>query len=290
LSSEPLCIAKLDNLLGEGPCWAEASGRLYWFDIKGLRLHWLDHASGEVSSSALPYRCSAAAPRASGGLILATEKGICAWDDGALTLSVLQPIVSPPGFRSNDGKIDVAGRFWWSMMDDEAVRPGFIGCYEAAGRCERMIEGVTIPNTLACSPDGRVFYYADSALNALFACELDPASGALLSAPREVAHTRGQPGGPDGSAVDEEGFIWNAQWGLSRVVRYAPDGRVDRIVPMPVEQPSSCAFGGPDLDILYVTSATEGLAQERLARRPLSGALFALRPAVRGLRLPAFGG
>ena len=290
LSSEPICVAKLDNVLGEGPCWDEASGRLDWVDIKGLRLHWLDHSSQAVDFASLPYRGSAAAPRASGGLILATERGIAAWDSQARTLSLLAPIAHPPGFRSNDGKIDVGGRFWWSMMDDAAIRPGFIGRYDADGRCTRMIEGVTIPNTLACSPDGRMFYYADSSLNALFACELDPRSGAFLSPPRELAHTRGQAGGPDGSAVDEDGFIWNAQWGLSRVVRYAPDGRIDRIVPFPVEQPSSCAFGGPDLDTLYVTSAMDGLDGPRLKASPLSGGLFALRPGVRGLRLPAFAG
>jgi sugar lactone lactonase YvrE len=153
-----------------------------------------------------------------------------------------------------------------------------------------MIEGVTIPNTLACSPDGRTFYYADSALNTLFACDLDPQTGALGATRRELAHTRGQDGGPDGSAVDEEGFIWNAQWALSRVVRYAPDGRIDRIVSFPVAQPSSCAFGGPDLDVLYVTSAREGLAADHLAAHPLSGGLFALRPGVKGLPLPPFAG
>lgn len=247
---EPVCVATLDNILGEGPCWDEASRRLYWFDIKGRRLFWLDHATLAVGSAALPYRCSAAAPRASGGLIVATEEGICGWNDRTAILSVLQPIDHPSGYRSNDGKIDVAGRFWWSMMDDDAQRPGYIGCYRDDGRCERLIEGVTIPNTLACSPDGRTFYYVDSSLNALFACDLDPQTGALSSSRRELANTCGQAGGPDGSAVDEEGFIWNAQWGLSRVVRYAPDGRIDRVVPFPVEQPSSCAFGGPNLEIL----------------------------------------
>lgn len=289
MTNQPTCIAKLENLLGEGPCWDDSSGRLYWFDIKGLRLHWLVVSSGEIASAILPLRCSAAAARAGGGLIMATEKGIGAWSAQTGDLIILRPIDIPPGFRSNDGKIDVAGRFWWSMMDDEVRTPGFIGCYEADGRCERVIEGVGIPNTLACSPDGRTFYYADSQQNALYACDLDRATGALSNT-REFAHTRGMGGGPDGSAVDEEGGIWNAQWGLSRIVRYAPDGRIDRVVPMPVEQPSSCAFGGPDLDTLYITSAIDGLEPDALSRSPLSGALFAFTPDVRGLKLPAFAG
>jgi sugar lactone lactonase YvrE len=221
---------------------------------------------------------------------MATEKGVAAWRETDGGVSLMVPIAAPPGFRSNDGKVDVAGRFWWSMMHDRVEAPGFIGCLEPSGRCERRIEGVDIPNTLACSPDGRAFYYADSSRNTLYACAMDPDTGAFLSPPRELANTRGRPGGPDGSAVDEQGFIWNVQWGLGRIVRYAPDGRVDTVVPTPVEQPSSCVFGGPDLDILYVTSARDGLTPESLKASPLAGALFAFRPGVRGLRLPAFAG
>jgi sugar lactone lactonase YvrE len=117
---------------------------------------------------------------------------------------------------------------------------------------------------------------------------MDPRTGAL-SNKRVFAETRGA-GAPDGSAVDVEGYLWNAQWGGWRIVRYAPDGAIDRIVEAPVEQPSSCAFGGADLATLYVTSAREGLSEAALAAQPQAGGLFAFRPGVTGLALPSFAG
>jgi sugar lactone lactonase YvrE len=123
----------------------------------------------------------------------------------------------------------------------------------------------------------------------IFVHDMDSTTGAL-SNKREFANTRDTDGAPDGSAVDVDGYLWNAQWGAWRIVRYAPDGRIDRIVETPVEQPSSCAFGGPDLATLYVTSAREGLSEAALARQPQAGGLFAFDPGVRGLPLPAFAG
>ena len=150
-----------------------------------------------------------------------------------------------------------------------------------------MVHEISIPNTLACSPDGRTFYYADSIKRALYACDLDPRTGAI-GPPRPFAHTHGEPGVPDGTAVDADGYLWNAQWGGWRIVRYAPDGRIDRIVEMPVAQPTSCAFGGPDLRTLYVTSARDELSDAELAGQPLAGGLFAFEPGVVGLALPHF--
>ena len=103
------------------------------------------------------------------------------------------------------------------------------------------------------------------------------------------ASTRGEAGAPDGSAIDAEGYLWNAQWGAWRLVRYEPEGRIDRIVEVPVQQPSSCAFGGPSLETLYITSAAEGLSDETMASQPLAGSLFAFEPGVPGLPLPLFG-
>ena len=104
------------------------------------------------------------------------------------------------------------------------------------------------------------------------------------------AHTAGAPATPDGSAVDAQGYLWNAQWGGWRLVRYAPDGQMDRIVPMPVEQPSSCAFGGPDMTTLFVTSAWDDLPVEARAGQPLAGGLFAIETGIKGLALPLFAG
>lgn len=284
------CVVDSRDILGEGPVWDAGSGRLFWFDIKGKRLHWYAPGAGETGVWELPIRCSAAAPRARGGLIVACEAGLAGFDPGTGELSVIQPLALGEGFRSNDGKIDVAGRFWWSSMDDDGgARPGSLYRTGGDGVTEQVLDGIHIPNTVSCSPEGDRFYVADSRLQTLFVHDMDPATGALSNR-RRFADTRGGDGAPDGSAVDVEGCLWNAQWGAWRIVRYTPDGSVDRIIEMPVEQPSSCAFGGPDLATLYVTSAREGLSEAVLAGQPQAGGLFGFRPGVTGLALPSFAG
>jgi sugar lactone lactonase YvrE len=148
-----------------------------------------------------------------------------------------------------------------------------------------VLTGILIPNTISVSPNGKRLYMADSRLQTLFAHDT-----ADLSKIEEFAHTRGAPATPDGSAVDAQGYLWNAQWDGWRIVRYAPDGRIERTIQMPVQRPTSCAFGGPDLTTLYVTSARDGLTMDAAQRQPLAGGLFALETGVRGLALPLFGG
>ncbi|MEO8813282.1 MAG: SMP-30/gluconolactonase/LRE family protein, partial [Caulobacteraceae bacterium] len=195
-----------------------------------------------------------------------------------------------PGNRANDGNVDLAGRFWFGTMDDEErlVR-GAVYRLDPDWSVHRVLDGVGIANTRVVSPDGGTLYVADSRLGTLDAHAIDPATGAL-GARRAFAHTRGEAFAPDGSAVDAAGYLWNAQWGGARLVRYAPDGAIDRIVAMPVDQPTSCAFGGADLATLYVTTARWGLSPDALARRPWAGSLLAFRPGVPGLVLPPFAG
>ncbi len=283
--------ARRENVLGEGPCWEPRAGRLYWVDIKSQRLEWLSPADGTGGAWTLEVMPSAVAPRADGTLLLASEKGIGVFDPetGALDIR-LRPEADREGNRTNDGGVDLQGRFWFGTMDDEGAKTsGAVYRLDPDWSCTRMLDGLGIPNTLAVSPDGRLLYLADSARQTLYALDLDPRTGALGY--RYVfADIRGGPGTPDGSAVDAEGFVWNAQWGASRVVRYSPEGEIDRVIETPVSQPTKCAFGGPDLDVLYITSARTGLSDEQLKREPLAGSLFRLDPGVRGLALPPFGG
>ena len=283
-------VQEAQAILGEGPAWDAAARRLYWFDIKGRRLHWLT-TSGEAGAYELPVRASVATPRRSGGLLIVAEDGLSTFDPGDGSMTLIEPVEAlEPGFRSNDGKIDVAGRLWWSVMDDDhGKRGGFLYRKDPGRVSVRMESGIHIANTTCCSPDGRTFYLADSARQTIYAYALDPESGALGER-RTFATTRGEAGSPDGSAVDAEGYLWNAQWGGWRLVRYAPDGAIDRIVEVPVEQPSSCCFGGPDLATLYITTARESLSDEALAEQPLAGSLLAFEPGVTGLPLPPFDG
>lgn len=282
----PQCLVSSRDRLGEGPCWSAAEGRLYWFDIKGRTLNWHAPETGEVGRRELGLRASAAAVRSGGGLLVATERGLAHWDPQAQALTLVQPVTLDPGFRTNDGKIDPHGDFWWSTMDDDGGRrPGVVFRTRRSGQTDVAVKGIHIANTVSFSADGGRLYLADSQAQTIFAYDTTDLGQ------REVfVETRGQPATPDGGAVDAEGFLWNAQWGGSRLVRYAPDGRIDRVVPMPVEQPTSCAFGGPDLTTLFVTSAWDGLSEAARRSQPLAGGLFAFKPGVAGQPLPLYEG
>jgi sugar lactone lactonase YvrE len=283
--------ARRENLLGEGPCWEPRAGRLFWVDIKSQRLEWLSPADGATGAWDLPAMPTAAAPRADGTLVISTEQGVGVFDPATGTLDIrIHPDAEREGNRSNDGGVDMQGRFWFGTMDDDGAKlSGAVYRVETDWSFTRVLDGLGIPNTVAVSPDGYTIYIADSFHQTLYAHDLDPRTGAL-GYRHILADTRGTLGTPDGSAVDAEGFIWNAQWGASRVVRYSPDGEVDRIVEMPVSQPTKCAFGGADLSTLFITSARRGLSPEQLDAEPLAGSLFSMDPGVRGLALPPFGG
>lgn len=280
------CVVDSRDQLGEGPCWSPVDARLYWLDIKGCALNWYAPASGASGRADLGMRGSAAVACENGGLLIATDRGLARWDAAASRLDLVQPLTLPAGFRTNDGKIDRRGAFWWSTMDDDGGRrPGRVYRTTGQGLTELMLEGLHIANAVSFHDDGRRLFLADSALQTLFAYDLED-----LSARTVFAQTCGEAATPDGAAFDAEGCLWNAQWGGHRLVRYAPDGSIDRIVPLPVEQPTSCAFGGPRLETLYVTSAWDGLSPAARRAQPLAGGLFAFDPGVAGQPLPLFAG
>jgi sugar lactone lactonase YvrE len=287
MPASPVLTVPCADRLGEGPFWAAGRGKLYWFDIKSLRLHWWDPVARAHGGRDLPFQASAGAEDESGGLLLATTLGLVRLDPDTGDHSVLVGMPAPEGFRTNDGKIDVLGRFWWSHMDDdEGLRPGRVFRTDPDGRTDVVLEDIAIPNTLAYAPGGEL-YVSDSKLRRTMRYAVTPEG--RLERPTDFIDLTCGPGTPDGGALDEEGCLWNAQWGAGRVVRYRPDGAIDRIVPMPVNQPTSCAFGGRSLDILFVTSAREGLAPDELAGQPDAGGLFQFEPGVRGLALPVYG-
>ena len=157
-----VCVVKSDDRLGEGPCWSPLEGRLYWFDIKGKRLAWYAPETEERGAFDLPLRASAAAPRTRGGLIMATEKGLAFCDPDAGTLEMVQPYELPEGFRTNDGKIDLDGNFWWSIMDDNhGERTGDVFRTTPDLQTVRVLSGIHIPNTISVSHDNKTLYMAD---------------------------------------------------------------------------------------------------------------------------------
>jgi sugar lactone lactonase YvrE len=276
------CVADVRAELGEGPVWVAAEQALYWLDINGRRIFRLD-AAGKRDERPTPMRVGSIAPRAGGGFIAGTDQGIALVD---LDPDRFELVASPerhlPHNRFNDGKVDRQGRFWAGTMDDrETGSAGALYRIDPDRACTAIDGGYGITNGPAFSPDGAVMYHSDTLRQVTYAFDLDAAG---VAANRRVFLQFGTgEGHPDGMTVDAEGCLWIAFWGGWCVRRFSPDGNLLRTVELPVEQPSSCAFGGPGLDRLYVTSATKGLDQTALAMQPNAGGLFMLIPGVRGI-------
>jgi L-arabinonolactonase len=279
-----------ENQLGECVLWCERSARVLWTDILGAKLYAHDPASGRTSSWAMPEPLASFALTASDDrLLLGLASGLAFFDfsSGALT-----PICDvEPGMttRLNDGRCDRQGRFVFGTFNAVEPRAPIGGYYRLGAdlRLERLaLPDCAIANSICFSPDGATMYYCNSPDRAIRCCDYDPVSGAI-SNDRVFVELDGDAGEPDGSCIDADGYLWNAQWGASRVVRYAPDGTVERVVESPALQPSCVAIGGPGLNVLYVTSARVGMAEPA----PHDGALFTLALAgVSGLQESRFAG
>jgi sugar lactone lactonase YvrE len=285
------CVHPGQHILGESPIWSVADEALYWVDIQAPAIHRLRPSSGEVDTWRLAEKVGSIALRRRGGLLAATESGFHFFDPATGRLQqIMDPERHMPENRMNDGRCDRAGRFWAGTMNESSHEPvGALYCLEPNLTVRRIETGISIPNSLAWSPDDRVMYFADSARRRIWAYDFDVAHGVMWNR-RIFVDAADHPGVPDGSTVDAEGCLWNAEHGGSRVCRYTPAGRLDRVLDLPVTQPTCCAFGGPRLETLYITTAREGLGPEKLAQQPLAGAVFALQPGVSGLPEPAFGG
>ncbi|MFN2150563.1 MAG: SMP-30/gluconolactonase/LRE family protein, partial [Anaerolineales bacterium] len=199
------------------------------------------------------------------------------------------PEADQPYTRFNDGKCDRSGRFWAGTMDEGNPNTrGALYRLDPSGDCQIMQAGIGISNGLGWSPDNRIMYYTDSIKHQIYAYDFDLQSGTIRN--RRVFAETPQEYVPDGLAVDAEGHIWSAKWDGWKVVRYAPDGSVDSEIELPVQRPTSCTFGGPELKHLYITSARDGLTAQELARQPEAGNILVLETSTHGLPEPRFGG
>lgn len=275
--------------LGECPLWDERERMLWWVDSRWPAVKRLDPDTGAVMMLVLPEVVGSIAFRERGGLIAATKSGIHFLDTASGALApAANPEAQLPDNRFNDGRCDRAGRFWAGTMSDVKRDPvGSLYRFDAQLRCTKLRNALIIPNSLAFSPDDRTLYFADTNRHTIWAWDYDLESGAATNE-RMFADTGS--GRPDGSCMDTEGCLWNAEYGAWRLVRYTPQGKVDRVIDMPVANPTCCCFGGEALDTLYVTTATQRLAPGDLAKQPLAGSLLALRPGARGLPEARFAG
>jgi L-arabinonolactonase len=274
----------------EGPVWSEESQRLYWTDIESRTLLSLDPRSGSLARRAMSGKVCSLAFRERGGLLIAFEKRLCFFDPEKGSERQIAEVESDlPTTRLNDGRCDRQGRFVVGGFDSS--QKGLSAAYrlDADLSLHRLFGGLSSANSTCFSLDGRTMYYADTPQAVIWAFDYDPETGEPRNR-RLFCDFRGQPGLPDGSVIDADGCLWNAQWNGGRVVRYRPDGSLERVLEVPCRNPTSLAFGGAALDTLYITTSRLTLTEEEARLQPLSGTLLAVRPGVRGLPESRFGG
>lgn len=283
------CIADVKAVLGEGPVWVESEQALYWTDIPERRLHRWTEAAGATPFD-LPVNICSLAPRAGGGFIGASYRNFIALALDPLQLDLLaNPEPDIAGNRFNDGKVDRQGRFWAGTMDRrEREASGSLYRLDRDLEWTRIDSSYRVTNGPAFSLDGRKMYHNDSALGLVYVFDL-AADGSAANR-RPFARFEADQGYPDGMTVDSEDCLWVALWDGWCIQRLSPSGeRLERLQ-LPVQRPTSCAFGGPDLDRLFITSARRGLDLAALAMQPYAGGLFMTLPDVKGVAEPLFAG
>ena len=291
-SSESLrCVLDIKASLGECPVWSAQEQVLYWVDINAPSLNRFDPATGQNTVMPMPESIGCFALRRSGGFVVALRGGIwLAQRDGTLMRKVAPAPYDPIHHRFNDGRCDPHGRLLAGTMNEKRdASTAALYRLDADFTLTRILSDMTISNGLAFSPDGRTMYHSDTPLQVITAHDYDGATGTPSNA-RVLARFTEPGDRPDGAAVDSEGCYWTAQYRGGKLKRIAPNGRVRAEYPVPAMCPTMCAFGGPDLKTLYVTSARQQRDADELARLPLSGGIFSMRVDVAGLPEPSFAG
>lgn len=273
---------RAEATLGEGPTWDPATGRLTWLDILCMRIHAYDPSSGRRTVRTTEQHVGAAKPRAGGGLVLNLRDGVGLLDpDDTFRWLHHEPV---PGRRANDAAVAPDGSLWaGTMRYDEAPGGGTLSRLTGDGDVRVVLPGVTVSNGTGWSPDGRLMYYADTPTRRVDVFDYD---GEGIRNRRTLTEIEEGAGFPDGLTVDAEGCVWVALWDGGAVRRYTPSGALDRVVALPTPRTTACAFGGPGLTDLYITTARKGLSRPD----PLSGSVLVVAGAGEGLPQPAFEG
>ncbi len=264
--------------LGESPIWGGRERALYWIDGRKPSVNRFDPSTARNHAITPPEPMHAIALTRSHRLLCAFEASLGMVDCETGALERLVTLIEGVTDNLNDGACDRAGRFWVGSKARDGVT--------TVQRCD---EGFKLSNGMGWSPDNRTMYFIDSAPREIYAYDFDLASGGIKNR-RTLVRIAEEHGLPDGMTVDAEGFLWVAQWNGGRVVRYDPNGKIERVIPMPVRRPTSVTFGGPDLTMLFVTSGTMRMTEAELAAEPLAGNLFALETEIQGLAEPRFAG
>ena len=279
------------NILGEGPIWSESTNTLFWLDIAmPSKLHQYSFNEENYKIYNMPEMITAMAERSNNNILIASHYGI---NNFNLTEEKFKQILklepNKPRNRCNDGAADFKGNFWiGTMQNNIAVDGSSIDIEESSGSLYCIDKDfnvqtheidIGISNTFAWSPNNEKFYFCDTLKGVINSYDYDFNNKKILNKKDFAKFDRGY---PDGSTVDSDGFLWNCRWGGSCVVRFDPNGNVDRVIELPVPNVTSCTFGGKDLKTLFITTARIGMTDQELHKAPLSGNLFALQTDVQG--------
>jgi L-arabinonolactonase len=283
-------VVPCSNLIGESPVWSVREQALYWIDVEAKLVQRFDPGNGNLRRWTMPEVTGCIGLRARGGLVAGTRTGFVFLDTetGSVT-PIVHPEADIEGNRFNDGKVDRAGRFWAGTKNiaNSPDPTGSVYRLDSDGIAHRVDSGISCVNGIGWSLDERTMYLCDTWLRRIYRYDFDRDTGVARNR-RVFAELSADEGYPDGLTVDAEDFIWNAHYDGWRITRYGPDGRVDCVLRMPVQQVTSLTFGGADLRTLFVTSASLRLTPEARERQPLAGHVFALVPGVAGIAEPLY--
>jgi sugar lactone lactonase YvrE len=295
------CIVDAKNHLGEGPLWDVKEQRLYWIDSSAAEIYSAREDGSDIKRYFVPTHIGSMALREKGGAVVALANGFSLYDFETQKLTHIgDPEADEPENRLNDGKVDRRGRFIAGYMSydhdredanrgQRPVRNSALYRLDPDLSIHKLDSGIKCSNGPCWSPDNKTFYFCDSYDKVMYAYDYDIETGRVANR-RKFLTAWEYPGTFDGSTVDSEGFIWNAHVFGGRIIRYAPDGRIDRMIEFPVRNLTSVMFGGANLDVLYCTSMgrpMKGVPQKEAT----AGGVFAVYGlGVKGLPEPRFAG
>ena len=284
------CIVESHDQLGETPLWCDRTQKLWWVDIERPKLQSFDPETGKHIALGAPgiFLGSLALTKTNEHLV-AVDLELHRIDAVTNTMTPFAEIETGLDNRLNDGRVDARGRFWVGTMDNQYNRPnGSLYRVDPDGTVQKVLDGIKVSNGMAFTPDNKTFYFTDTRRFQSWAFDFDIDDGAI-SNKRLFADYSATGERPDGACMDVDGCLWTAFFGGQCIVRYRPDGTIDRKIPVPVTNPTCICFGGADLKTLYITTASKFLSESQLKAEPLAGALLAIEGVGQGVPEHRFG-